>query len=512
MEIADKRAYYNSIFSAIVVNDNVDDDPAGKGRVQIYIPSIHTNYDDVYMKYMTSNNKREDENKTKFPWATTMIENLKNGNIVFATNVNNNNDEFLVMGLDVNNPDNGNGSGIGVGGFDINGDLSGILELTMPIIIHNEVGIKTTDWPDNIPHRSYININPYDNGGWSIGLIQWHHARAFDCLFEICKDDSNWKSKATNTSLDLYRDLEKAVSANSSASYRTKYQANFHPTSGTAQYMFIQNLLGSDSGKKTQRRYASEDTKSSIEILTNDNNKICNPAIIIFLADIMNQYGPGLPSTIKEASRISNSGKGDMMEQLNEFRNWCKGHLGSYSTYINRRNTTYSYIESLYNAGKLSMGLDKTYANDGEYLVKGFVKRTTAPTKSDYWFKDGIGNAGFSMWSNGGNCTFYAWGRASEILGRKYDGATGNGVDYGNQDGKYKTGSKPRQGAIITWSKKAGGAGHVAIVEDVSPDGQTIWTSESGWQSFMFKYRERKNDGNWGAGSRYSFQNFKYII
>ena len=158
MEIADKRAYYNSIFSAIVVNDNVDDDPAGKGRVQIYIPSIHTNYDDVYMKYMTSNNKREDENRTKFPWATTMIENLKNGNIVFATNVNNNNDEFLVMGLDVNNPDNGNGSGIGVGGFDINGDLSGILELTMPIIIHNEVGIKTTDWPDNIPHRSYINI------------------------------------------------------------------------------------------------------------------------------------------------------------------------------------------------------------------------------------------------------------------------------------------------------------------------------------------------------------------
>lgn len=450
MEIADKRSYYNSIFSAIIVNDNADSDPENKGRVQIYIPSIHTNYDEIYKEYMNNNNKSDDENRTKFPWAATLDKNLKNGNIVFATNINNNNDEFLVMGLDANNPLNGNGSG--VGGLSLSGDFNGILDLTMPIIIHNEVGINTTDWPDNIPTSKYTNINPYDNGGWSIGLIQWHHARAFDCLYEICKDDSNWKSKATNTNLDLYKDLEKAVSSNSSASYRTKYQASFHPTSGTDQYKFIQNLLGSDSGKTTQRRYASEDTKSSIEILTNENNKISNPAIIIFLADIMNQYGPGLPSTIKEASRISNSGSGDVMSQLDEFKDWCKGNLGSYSKYISRRNTTYYYIKDLYNSGKLSMGGDLTYISDGEYLVKNFVKRTTQPSKTDYWFRDGIGNAGYSMWSNGGNCAFYAWGRASEILGKKYDGATGNGCDYGNQDGKYKTGSKPRQGAIITWA------------------------------------------------------------
>ena len=54
-------------------------------------------------------------------------------------------------------------------------------------------------------------------------------------------NDIEYKDKNI-INLDLYRDLEKAVSTNSSAPYRTKYQANFHPTRGTAQYTFIQNL------------------------------------------------------------------------------------------------------------------------------------------------------------------------------------------------------------------------------------------------------------------------------
>lgn len=361
MEIANKKAYYNAIYEAIVVNADINSDPENKGRVQLYIPFIHTDLIDVYMEYMQTSDKVNSDNWGKFPWANVLVDDLQNGNVVYCSYVNNSNDQYVVIGLDVNNSANTNSSssGLELGSAEING----VLDLAMPIIIHNEVGIATTNWPNNIPTNNYTRITPYDNGGWSIGLIQWHHCRAFDCLYQIAKADTNWESKV-NTNIDLFQDLKKAVSNNSTGVYRTKYQSTFHPTSGTALYSGIQALLGSDIGKETQRKYASEDTASSIEILTKEPNNIDNPAILIFLADIMNQYGQGLPQTIKKAASINKDGS-DIMAQLDTFRNWCKGNLGSYNTYINRRNTTYSYIQNLYNEGKLtSLGSGENLANE----------------------------------------------------------------------------------------------------------------------------------------------------
>lgn len=316
---------------------------------------------DKYMEYMSATDKSNNPNWTSFPWANVLVGDLKNGNVVYCSYVNNSNDQYVVIGLDVNNSANSNSSssGLELGSAEING----VLDLAMPIIIHNEVGISTTSWPNDIPTDNYTRITPYDNGGWSIGLIQWHHCRAFDCLYQIAKADTNWESKV-NTSIDLFQDLKKAVNNNSTGMYRTKYQSTFHPTKGTALYSGIQTLLGSDTGKETQRKYASEDTASSIEILTKEPNNIDNPAILIFLADIMNQYGQGLPQTIKKAASINKDGS-DIMAQLDTFRNWCKGNLGSYNTYINRRNTTYSYIQNLYNEGKLtSLGSGENLANE----------------------------------------------------------------------------------------------------------------------------------------------------
>ena len=349
MEINSHKSYKNIIYSAIVVNDDIDSDPMGLGRVQLYIPSEHLEFASTYTEYMMHKDKQSQRGWEYFPWAKTLVSDLKVGNYVYGSMINNQSNEYIVLGLDVNNSANIKGVG---SGLEYSGDVSGILDLAMPIIIHNEVGISPSDWPNNIPHNRYISINPYDNGGWSIGLIQWHHCRAFDCLYQIAKADDNWESCWANKELDLYKDLKKSVNNNSTAGYRTKYQDTFHPTAGTELYKSIQNMLGSEQGKKTQRIYASDDTASSIETLMGEPYNIKNPAIIIFLADIMNQYGPGLPSTIKKAASISGGG-GDTMSQLNEFRNWCKGNLGSYNTYISRRNKTYTYIENLNNTGKL---------------------------------------------------------------------------------------------------------------------------------------------------------------
>lgn len=360
MEVANRRSYYNAIYEAIVVNDNIDSDPDNKGRVQIYIPYVHTEYVSTYMDYMLSSDKQNQDGWSRFPWAYVLVDNLKNGNVVYCSYVNNSNDQYVIIGLDINNPANtaSSSSGLEIGSAEING----VLDLAMPIIIHNEVGISTNDWPNNIPTSNYIKINPYDNGGWSIGLIQWHHCRAFDCLYQIAKADTNWESKV-DMKQELFQDLKKAVNINSTTGYRTKYQSNYHPTAGAQPYIGIQALLGSDIGKETQRKYASEDTASSIEILTGEPNNIDNPAILIFLADIMNQYGQGLPQTIKKAASISKNGN-DIMAQLSEFRDWCKSNLGSYNLYVNRRNTTYSYVQNLYNAGKLTaLGSGENLAN-----------------------------------------------------------------------------------------------------------------------------------------------------
>jgi len=283
-------------------------------------------------------------------------------------------------------------------------------------------------------------------------------------------------------------------------------------------------MLLSDIGKRTQIQVAEGRVREQCDDLQ-ESWSCNNPAIAIYTLDILNQYGfYGAPNTKAAAGRYSSTNKSPM-DQFEDFINWCKVEWGYWDRridgvnnqdeYWQRRKRTYEYIVELFRQGKLNNNVDLTSIGNGQTQVQGFTPRTHEPTTEDYWYREDIGNRGYSMWvyrdGKQGNCTFYAWGRASEILGKKYDGATGNGVDYGDEDGIYRTGSTPKQGAIITWSGGSG-AGHVAIVENVSQDGQTIWTSESGYKSFLFKYRERHNDGNWGASSGYRFRNFKYLI
>lgn len=115
------------------------------------------------------------------------------------------------------------------------------------------------------------------------------------------------------------------------------------------------------------------------------------------------------------------------------------------------------------------------------------------------------------------NCVGYAVGRFNEIGGYgccKYLSPVNaeNFIQYANG---LEVGQTPKLGACMVWRKGAtlsnsDGAGHVAIVEKIISSTQIV-TSESGWNSSPFWTKTRnKGNGNWGAGSGYTFLGFIY--
>ena len=292
---------------------------------------------------MNNSSKANNEDTNKFPWAKSLVKDLKVGNIVYVTNIKNEIDSYIVLGVDAYNPKNQQTTD-----SIYNVDGSNLLELTMPIIIHNEVGISTNDWPDNISDDNYRKVLGNDNGAWSIGLIQWNASRAYDLLLKISNNDTDWRNVWSNKDYDLYKDLN-----TNSSSARSKYGKGYTVVVGSDLVNQVQNMMSTEKAKSTQRDYASEDTQSSITKV--QEKGVTNPMITIFLVDIMNQYGPNLPSTIQNAASISKNG-GDIKSQFNEFVKYCEQNLGSYNTYKNRRNTTKTYVEQLYEQGKFSSG------------------------------------------------------------------------------------------------------------------------------------------------------------
>lgn len=144
-----------------------------------------------------------------------------------------------------------------------------------------------------------------------------------------------------------------------------------------------------------------------------------------------------------------------------------------------------------------------------------YVPRLTAPEKDDPYYTtlNPLHRGGYGMVPNGGNCTCYAYGRSYENLG--YDPklctrAAGKWYAYNKEEGTYAYGSEPALGAVAVWTK-SGGDGHVAVVEII--DGDTVITSESGWQTFYFKTVTRyASDSNFSASSSYSFVGFIYVM
>lgn len=135
-----------------------------------------------------------------------------------------------------------------------------------------------------------------------------------------------------------------------------------------------------------------------------------------------------------------------------------------------------------------------------------FRSRFIPPEKNNACFysnKNIFYRAGYGM----PNCTAYAFGRLLE-QNKSRSRLTGNGGKWFAQalSAGYPTGNRPALGAVICW--KSSGAGHVAIVEKILPNGDII-CSNSAWKGTNFYTTTHfKKDGYNFKG--YTFQGFIY--
>ena len=147
---------------------------------------------------------------------------------------------------------------------------------------------------------------------------------------------------------------------------------------------------------------------------------------------------------------------------------------------------------------------------------------TTSPTPmtgNKYWYNSSYNPfwPSFAPPAVGadGNCTWYAYGRFSEIA--SYEAGecqlpTGNGEDWytrASASGYYEVGQEPRLGAVICFSG-GGDGGHVAVVEQILDNGDVV-TSNSAYGNpgtYFYTQTYHKADGyNFGA---FTFQGFIY--
>ena len=139
---------------------------------------------------------------------------------------------------------------------------------------------------------------------------------------------------------------------------------------------------------------------------------------------------------------------------------------------------------------------------DVELAKVGFSIRTSYPGTDNYYYVPRSAANPFAVDSNGGNCTWYAWGRVYEASGEYPNLPRGNANSWYWSAGCEK-GSTPRPGAVICGN--AGEYGHVAFVEKVYADGVHFDYSESNWGGARFNYKEFKTTANFGG-----FQGFLY--
>lgn len=150
--------------------------------------------------------------------------------------------------------------------------------------------------------------------------------------------------------------------------------------------------------------------------------------------------------------------------------------------------------------------------------IELFKPRITAPTTKDpNWIHSSRGGLNtcilITVDSVLPNCVGYSWGRWRELLGSTPTLHRGNAENWflTTTDG-YSRGSTPKLGAVACWRKgkaydASDGAGHVAIVEDILPDGSIV-TSNSNYGGSRFFMRTFKPP--YSLGGTYVFQGFIY--
>jgi len=151
-------------------------------------------------------------------------------------------------------------------------------------------------------------------------------------------------------------------------------------------------------------------------------------------------------------------------------------------------------------------------------MLKLYEPRFIEPTlMNNYWIHTTRGGLNECLLIGKGstlpNCVGYAWGRWYELLGKRPNLHKGNAENWWLKTDGYERGEFPKLGAIACWRKglamnSTDGAGHVAVVEDILPNGEIV-TSNSNYLGTRFYMRTIKPPFNIGAS--YTFQGFIYL-
>ena len=114
-----------------------------------------------------------------------------------------------------------------------------------------------------------------------------------------------------------------------------------------------------------------------------------------------------------------------------------------------------------------------------------FTKRgkTDVPDRTQTYYTSNSAYNPYNDQNGTGNCTWYAFGRAYEVMGTKPNLNGGDAYNWYNYNDGYERSQTPREGAIMCWDNN-GGLGHVAFVEEIK-DG-VIYYSHSFYQSMYY--------------------------
>lgn len=316
----------NTLMLKGIVTCDSNSDPLGAGRYQVYIPSLHGVLDTNRVgPENNTNTGTSGTTKAKYPWAEYLSyeETPSVGTYVLIGSQGNDNNSLVILGKYGNIDSSISSLGINIAG----GNLA---ELAAEVIFGNE--------------GNYTSVNWNDNGAISIGKIQWHANRARDLLLDIrSKNTDKFDSTASGTSItsDLSQNW----------SHWTNYSAG-SPT-GNA----LKSILGSDESKKAQDETAISDVQSYITTI--QKGGITDPATVIYLADIMNQYG-SCNDLIR--TKINNI---DKMHQY--------ALSNGYGTYASRRTNTYNKVKQLEQQGKFTIGTLSTEGSNATATGSGTV-------------------------------------------------------------------------------------------------------------------------------------------
>lgn len=308
----------NDLLKAKVVASS-EQDPSMMGRIQVYIPSHHGEFN----QSMVGNNSGDsgDTPNSKYPWASYIAGSSDSqppavGSIVIVGFQGNDSSSPIIIG--VCSDSNAMSQDGGYAG----GSLA---EIAASIIFGNEGGYTSVNWKDV--------------DAISIGKIQWHADNARNLLKEIrALNQSNFDSLASGT--DLVSSLD-----NSWAKW-----CNWNSTCPSGKALL--NILATNESKTVQDKQAVEYVQRYIDKIM--ENGVTDPKCVIYLADIANQ-GPAIAYSI--AKWASSSGIKDLDALHNSVisgKPKVYGCINDTTPFLNRRKNTYSKIKEVESQGKLT--------------------------------------------------------------------------------------------------------------------------------------------------------------